>query len=406
MVEKFIREHIDNCICFNEKDDFPKIGMPHPYSVPTETEEFRDMFYWDTYFTNVGLLIMGRSEQARFNIENIAYLVNRFGFMPNTSNFHALRCSQPPVLSLMIRDYYDFTGDKDWLKSVYTSLIREHDFWNKERITDWGLNHYGGDFSKISNEGFYKYYTGRVGCAPFGEDMQTVAQNALSEGESGWDYSPRFGGRAFECAAVDLNSLLYALERNVAFFKRELCLDDFAEWDKIADERLKLIRKYLWNEEKQVFLDRNQTTGEFSPVVSAASYFALLCGVANNDEAEKMAKSLTVLDYDFGISACEKHGIKGEFQWDFPNAWPPLQYVAIKGLLNYNMNAKALKIANGFLSAVEETFAKTQNLWEKYNVCDGTDNAKNEYKMPPMLGWSAGTYLFCKKLIDERKCVL
>ncbi len=403
MIKKFISEHIDNCICFNKKDNFPKIGLPHPYSVPTETHEFRDMFYWDTYFTNLGLFLMGREEQARFNVENICYLVNRFGYMPNTSNFHALRCSQPPVLSLMMRDYYDFSGDKAWLKLFYKTLIREHEFWNKSRMTDMGLNHYGGDFSKISNKGFFDYYSRRVGAAPFGKDPNIIGPNALSEGESGWDYSPRFAGRAFLCAAVDLNSLLYALERNVAYFMRELGEQGAEEWDKKAESRLNLINKYLWDKKRETFLDRNTETLKFSPVISAASYFSMLCNVPSREYAEKMRKSLSVLEYDFGISACQKHGIEGDFQWDYPNAWPPLQYAAVKGLLNYGYRDDALRIAGKYAAAVEQTFKKTGNLWEKYNVVDGSDNAKNEYEMPPMLGWSAGVYLYCKNLLEKEE---
>ena len=41
-----------------KKDTLGSIALPKPYSVPSLTGVFQqDMFYWDTYFTNIGLIL-------------------------------------------------------------------------------------------------------------------------------------------------------------------------------------------------------------------------------------------------------------------------------------------------------------------------------------------------------------
>ena len=50
---------------------------------------------------------------------------------------------------------------------------------------------------------------------------------------------------------------------------------------------------------------------------------------------------------------------------------------------------------------VEKNFEATGNIWEKYNVVDGSTSVTNEYDMPPMLGWTSGVYLYCKHILNK-----
>ncbi|MFQ8952722.1 MAG: trehalase family glycosidase [Oscillospiraceae bacterium] len=99
-----------------------------------------------------------------------------------------------------------------------------------------------------------------------------------------------------------------------------------------------------------------------------------------------------------------KNDLRGNYQWDYPNAWACLQMVAAAGLINYGFTDDAVRLAVKFTSMVESCYQKTGNLWEKYNAEDGGINTVNEYEMPPMLGWTAGTYLYlieiCKKYLN------
>lgn len=397
MVKNFIEQHWDKCIREIKESDGHHIALPYPFSSPTETDDFRDMFYWDTYFTNIGLLLSGREEQAKNNIENMLFLVEKYGLMPNVTNMGGLNRSQPPVLSLMVREYFDFTHDIKWLERAFPILEKEYAFWIKNRMTPWGLNCYGGDISCVSHEGYYEYYCGRTGLKFKNPDISKIAANMLAEGESGWDYTPRYGGSATEFAAIDLNSLLYAFENNMSYFSSKLGNAQEEIWAECAKNRLKLINKYLWNEERGTFLDRNFITGEWGNIFTAASYFALMCCVADESQAHKMKRLLPLIELEHGISCCEKNKTVGVYQWDYPNCWAPMQYCVVKGMENYGYTEDVKRLCSKYCVMLEVCFEKTNNLWEKYNAVDGTVNVTDEYKMPPMLGWTAGVYLYCDR---------
>ena len=103
------------------------------------------------------------------------------------------------------------------------------------------------------------------------------------------------------------------------------------------------------------------------------------------------------------MSTCEKKGVSGIYQWHYPNGWAPLQYMVIKALLNYGYEEDAIRLSEKYIALVDKNFTEKNNIWEKYNVVEGSLNVTNEYGMPPMMGWTAGVYLFCKNVIDESK---
>ena len=117
-VIQFISSHWDDCIKENMKDNGTLIGLPYPYTVPA-VGHFDEMYYWDTYFTNKGLEIEGRFAQAKNNTDNMLYLVNRFGYMPNGNRTYYLKNSQPPFLSIMVGDVYRHYNDKAWLTGAF-----------------------------------------------------------------------------------------------------------------------------------------------------------------------------------------------------------------------------------------------------------------------------------------------
>ncbi len=395
MLAKFIEEHWDNTIRELHEKDGTRLPLPFPFSSPTEGDLFRDMFYWDTYWINIGLLYSGRAEQAKNNINNMLYMLNTYGIMPNYCREDSLRHTQPPVLSLMVRDLYERFHDTEWLSEAYKGLEIEYDYWMKNRMTPWGLNQYGGGVMSSNPEGSAWYYMDRTGLYEDNPDFEKIAKNMLAEGESGWDYTPRFNNRALEFVQIDLNSLLYALEVNMAYFAEILGNSDKALWQKRAKVRKTLINQHLWCEERGTFLDRNYVTGEWSPVFSGASYFSMMCKVATEEQAASMQRLLPLIEHEYGIACCEQHNIKAVYQWDYPNCWAPVQHAVIAGLKNYGFEADVKRLSKNFTEMLENCFELTGNLWEKYNAVDGSINVTNEYEMPTMLGWTAGVYIYC-----------
>lgn len=395
MLEKFIKQHWDNTIRVLKEKEGTRLPLPYPFSSPTEGDLFRDMYYWDTYWINVGLLRSDRAEQAKNNVNNMLYMLNTYGIMPNYCREDSLKHSQPPVLSLMVRDVFEHYKDLTWLTDAYKGLCIEYEFWMTKRITPCGLNQYGGGVCSDNPEGSAWYYMDRTQLYEDNPDFVKIAKNMLAEGESGWDYTPRYNNRALEFIQIDLNSLLYAFEQNMAYFAELLQNGEKDTWQARAEIRKALINEYLWCEEKQTFLDKNYITGEWSPVFSGASYFSMMCNVATEAQAAAMQKLLPLIECEHGIACCQQHNLKAVYQWDYPNCWAPVQHAVVMGLKNYGYTEDVKRLCKKFTSMLENVFEQTGNLWEKYNAVDGSINVTNEYEMPTMLGWTAGTYLYC-----------
>ena len=223
------------------------------------------------------------------------------------------------------------------------------------------------------------------------------SKNLLAEAESGWDFTPRFNGRALDYAPVDLNSVMYKNERILSEFA-VLCgkNDEAMEFSEKADFRRDIMLRLMKNKDN-IFVDYNFTDRTLSEIISAASFLPYWAGISDDRETcEKLAKSL---EYEYGLSACEKTDRK-IYQWDYPNMWPPLVSFAVSALRAVGAKKQALQIAKKYLSTVSNNFEKDGCLYEKYSAVNGC-YSESEYKSPKMLGWTAGVfrylYEFCKK---------
>ncbi len=394
-VKEYIEKNWDLCIKENMEDEGTLIGLPYPYTVPA-VGHFNEMYYWDTYFTNKGLELSDRFHQAKFNVDNMLYMVEKIGFMPNGNRTYYLKRSQPPFLSEMVKDIYEHFKDKVWLLGAYETLKKEYDFWINKRTTPAGLSGYKGD-AEFDTEYWATTFGQRVS-ADFDITKEEAARHFLCAAESGWDINPRWETEGYNYAQVDLNSLLYMMEINMGYFAGELSLDN--DWADRAEKRKVLMTKLMENEEGLI-LDYNFDKDKKSSVFSAATLYALFSGVATKEQAEAIVKNLHRLEAPYGILTCEKNDFPGSYQWDYPNGWACIQYIAIMGLDKYGYKEEAKRIAEKYLKLVEKVFSATGNLWEKYNVVEGNINVTNEYGLPPMMGWSAGVYLAASKYIEN-----
>ncbi|MDE6438383.1 MAG: hypothetical protein K2L62_01875, partial [Muribaculaceae bacterium] len=379
-----------------ERDTLGKYGLPHPFSVPCVRGGFQDMFYWDTYFTNAGLLADGDKWQARNNIENVAAMIERLGYMPNATSGDMDNRTQPPFFCMMVKDYFDATADTAFLASMMAPLEKEYGFWMKERVAPNGLNRYGHSATDDELRAFYRAVAPRVGESADGKtDSELVKAGAhlLAEAESGWDFNPRFERRCMDYNPVDLNALLYGYEKNMAQFLKVLGRAGAKEWEKRADSRRKLMRKLMVDPRTKLYHDYDFVNGHRSPVYSAAALTALWQGVADKGEAAALVKNLPMIEGAHGVY-CNAPGERTvKYQWDYPNGWAPVQAYAIKGLDRYGYKAEAARMARKYVEAQAGIHASTGQLWEKYNADKGNTDVANEYAMPgQFLGWTAGAY--------------
>ena len=235
---------------------------------------------------------------------------------------------------------------------------------------------------------------------------EELYRNLRAACESGWDFSSRWLDKSMELTSiqttrivpVDLNGLLYYYER--ALQKGyELNGDSrkTQEYSQLAEQRKKAILAYCWSESEKRFGDYQIDDKLITNVPSAAMMYPLFLGIATDRQARLTARFVKKhLLSDGGVVTTPFN--TGQ-QWDSPNGWAPLQWVAYKGFTDYGHDNLANEIATRWLALNERTFRKTGRMMEKYNVKDQDAPAGGgEYSLQDGFGWTNGVYL---KLLQQ-----
>jgi len=375
------------------------IALPYSYSVPAIRGMFQEMYYWDTFYTNEGLLLLGDVDQARNNVEDILFMVDKFGYMPNGSHVGLLNRSQSPYFALMVRSVYEVTADKEWLARMYEGIEKEYEFWMTQRIAPNGLNRCGHGATDAELAGFYQMVCRRLRIDR-SESVKTLADTLkagahwIAEAES-WDFNPRYDQRCMDFNPVDLNAQLYILERDMAWFSDELGNGRAAQWKSRAKTRKALIQKYCYNPEDGLFYDYDFANDRRSDVLSGAVFNLMFAGIMTKKQAATMVKALPRLEMEYGVVACEEHPCSITYQWAYPNCWAAVNYMAICGMDRYGFSEDARRIARKYLDSNVSQYKETGVLWEKYTALTGRNDAASEYGTAgDFMGWTAATVLF------------
>lgn len=389
--------------------------LPHPFNYAISKE---DLYYWDTYFTNKGLIRHQQWQMVLNNLNNYIFEIDTLGFIPNTNQVWSLNRSQPPFFSMMVKDYYTAAPlkDKDWLQKAYNAALKEYHFWTdtssgaieKHRTSVPGLIRYYQHCDSKTLIDVYDYAANRFGQLPkmTDEKKEEFGSHFFAECESGMDFSWRFQLQCANHIAIDLNSNIYMYEKNFIWFENELGLKPCANWDSLANIRKDLIFKYCWDNKRKIFADYNFVENKCSPVASYCMLYPMLWGFATTEQAEYIKKNLKLLHSSNGITASEPSESPFKLQWDNHSVWPPVQWVAYTAMKNYNFTETANEIAfkyldivtKNFLNPVPSTYTTDSSLykrpagltWEKYTT--GGNINDNEYPSNEMLGWTGGVF--------------
>jgi len=377
---------------------FLGIDLPFPYTSPCIKGEgkFYFFFYWDTYFTNLGLLRSGRAQTARDNIRNMLWLIKRQGYMPN--HVGIFNRSQSPYLCQMVADYFAHHGGPDhdpaFFRECCEGLRQEYHFWTTARNTPTGLQRHG---HHDNEDGCIEFYDrtlvrrlGKPKDAPR-EEKIAVGAHHLAEAEC-WDFTPRFSGRCMDHNPADLNGLLHTYETFLGTHAESIGWDDAALWRERGAARCERVHRLLWSDSEGWFMDYDFVNRRHSPVPSLGGMLPLFSGIATPAQAARVAAKLPEFERDHGIAVTTDHPSAKDLQWAFPNVWPPMVYITVAALRRYGFHADADRIAQKFIATTEALFARTGQLWEKTDARTG-EVAGGEYDAAPMLGWSAGVYL-------------
>lgn len=439
-------EHCKQVLEHNFRQPLPEeepgsfINLKFPYVIPGG--RFREMYYWDTYFTAEGLAPLGRIQEVEQLIQNFADLIDRFGYIPNGNRTYYLGRSQPPFFALILNLLHRCEGITAVLPYV-SQLEKEYQFWmdGAEQIRNSNtptahrravcvepgviLNRYYSDTTsprpesyKEDTEAFEKF---KQLMQEQGNSLRDDAQahfyrEICAAVESGWDFSSRWWHtvdgvsriRATELIPIDLNALLYYMEKQLSRYYA--WLEDearSASYAQAAEQRMQAINTYCWNQADGLYEDycwiesRNQHQIIHSGKKSLATVVPLFVKLCDEAQAETIAH---VLESEFFVF-CEQHGgglsttlEASTEQWDKHNAWSPLQSMAFYGLKNYNLDKThhvANKIRTAWLTLTDSHYQRERKMVEKYHVSSADAGVGGEYAVQEGFGWTnAGVICF------------
>ena len=367
--------------------------LPRPYVVPGG--RFNEMYGWDSYFIQVGLLEDGELALARDMVDNFIYEIDHYGTILNANRTYFLTRSQPPFLTRMILGVHGKSPDRAWLQSTLPAIESYYRFWTtgQHAVPATGLSRYW-DFGEgpapeaVSDEKDERgrthydrvreyYRTTKVTDYDLAQyyDRERDALTPLfykgdrSMRESGFDPSNRFGPFSIDIihyVPVCLNSLLYQMELDTAEIVTALGDQAAAEtWRARAAARKDKINGLLWDEKAGLYFDYSFQTKRRRAYEFATTFYPLWVGIASKEQAARVRANLSKFEAPGGILTSTV--VTGS-QWDAPFGWGPLQMIAVEGLRRYGYDEDADRVAAKFIALVTKEFNEHGTIVEKYDV--------------------------------------
>ncbi|RDV10363.1 alpha,alpha-trehalase TreF [Pontibacter diazotrophicus] len=387
------------------------IPLPNAYVVPGG--RFREIYYWDSFFTMLGLQASGETELIQNMVDNFTHLINTTGHIPNGNRTYYLSRSQPPFYALMLRVLAQQKG-KEILTNYAPALKKEYDFWMEGantlnaanpahrrvvRLPDGSiLNRYWDDKPEPRPESYLE----DVHLAQeSGRNPEELYRHIRAAAESGWDFSSRWFSDANSLGTIHTTDII-PVDLNALLFHTEMTLAQMAEmqgnkaeakrYEQRAKERQKALLKYAWNEADDFFYDYDFVKGTTTNIPTLAAVFPLYFCMAKRKHASAVAQKIEADFLKPGgvVTTLNRTGQ----QWDSPNGWAPLQWMTIQALRNYKHTRLADTIARNWTRRNIEVYQATGKLVEKYNVEDLTLEAGGgEYPNQDGFGWTNGVLL-------------
>jgi len=403
--------------------------LPRPYVVPGG--RFNEMYGWDSYFIQLGLLKDGEVELAKDMADNFLYEIRQYGKILNANRTYYLTRSQPPLLTEMLLGVYRKTQDRSWLAGSVAAVEEYYRYWTSEpHLTpQTGLSRYvdlgEGPSAEVvaserngSGETHYDlvkdyfrthrnveaYDVSRFYDRQRDELTPLFYKADRSMRESGFDPSARFGpfnADILEYNPVCLNSLLYLMEKDMAAILEIVGRGTEAEkWKTRAKERAERVNRFLWDRDDGLYYDYNFEQKRLRHYPFLTAFYPLWAGIASKEQAERVRVALKKFEEPGGLRTSTNRS--GD-QWDAPFGWAPLELIAVEGLRRYGYNDDANRIARKFLSLVYREFRRTGTIVEKYDVERSSADIRGEVRYGYSsnevgFGWTNGVF---KVLVDE-----
>jgi len=394
--------------------------LPRPYVVPGG--RFNEMYGWDSYFIQLGLLRDNETALAQDMADNFLYEIRNYGKILNANRTYYLTRSQPPFLTQMLLGVYQRTKDRKWLADAVPALESYYRFWTSEpHLTPaTGLSRYydlgdGPAPESVSAERdeqglthydrvkeYYRTHTvADYDVGEFFDPKRDVLTDLFYKGdrsmrESGFDPSNRFGPFSVDIIHYDpvcLNSLLYLMEQQTAEILTIVGDTEAAAWRKRAADRAAAVNRLMWDTHDGLYYDYNFTHKSVRRYPFLTTFYPLWAGIATQEQAAAVEKNVTKFERPGGLATST---FESGNQWDLPFGWAPLEMIAVEGLRRYGFNADADRISNEFLSLVRDEYLKVGFIVEKYDVVRrGTDSSSIRFGYQSNqagFGWTNAVY--------------
>lgn len=418
-----------------------------PFVVPGG--RFNEMYGWDSYFENIGLLIDGKIELAKAMVENFSYQIKHYGKILNANRSYYLTRTQPPFFSSMLIEVYQkMAPDLAWLQTQLFWAITEYEtVWMEtgKRYTTNGLNRYLAQgiglppetepghynallepYAKAAQMTLEAYETAYYNREIINEELDDYFVHDRSVRESGHDTSYRIEAICADLNPLELNCMLFKYETDFAylletFFEGKLRWREkeftTAYWQGQAYKRKEIMNKLMWSESKGAFFDYNHKIQEQHEFFAATQLFPMWAKLCSPKQAKLIVKNvLPKLTFKGGLAGCAKESldlVSGktiERQWDYPNGWPPHQIIAWQGLINYGFNEQAQDLMYRWLHTILSNAVNYNGtIPEKFDVAQashkvfaeyGNQGTSFEYITDEGFGWMNASYQLGWKLLS------
>ncbi|XP_050583012.1 trehalase-like isoform X5 [Bombus affinis] len=397
------------------EDRYSIIYVPNPVIVPGG--RFREFYYWDSYWIVKGLLLSEMYTTVKGMLTNFVSLVDKIGFIPNGGRIYYARRSQPPMLIPMVEEYLKVTNDYKWLEDNLHLLEKEFEFWMTNRTVDvevdgvkYTLARFFEESSGPRPESYKEDYLTSQSFRT-NEEKDNYYAELKTAAESGWDFSSRWfildgtnkgnltNLKTRYIVPVDLNSIIYRNAQLLEQYNQRMGNETKAAYyRKRAEDWKRAVTAVLWHDEVGAWLDYdllNDIKRDYFYPTNVLPLWTDCYDIAKREEY--IAKVLKYLEKNQimlnlgGIPTTLEHS--GE-QWDYPNAWPPLQYFVIMSLNNTGdpwAQRLAYEISQRWVRSNWKAFNETHSMFEKYDATvSGGHGGGGEYEVQLGFGWSNG----------------
>jgi len=402
--------------------------LPKPYVVPGG--RFNEMYGWDSFFIQMGLLRDGRDQLAEDMADNCVYEIREYGIILNANRSYYLTRSQPPFLTGMLLAVYRRRHDREWLAARIPEIETYYRYWTAppHLTPETGLSRYydpgegpapevvssefdarGREEYDLVKDWFRTHRTAAYDASQYYDRATNQLTPLFYKGdrsmrESGFDPSNRFGPFSADIIHYDpvcLNSLLYLMEMQTAEIMDIAGKGGEAgKWRERAEARARTMNRLMWDEARGMYFDYNFVRRRVREYPFLTTFYPLWVGIASAAQAAAVARNLSLFERAGGLQTSTSQ--TGD-QWDAPFGWAPLQWIAVEGLRRYGYRTEANRISRKFLRLVERDFQRHGTIVEKYDVVHLRSNLRGNLRFgyhsnEAGFGWTNAVFT---ALLDE-----